>query len=245
MSEIKLTPALPHGALEQVLPGLYHLTGTVALKGPVTFRFSRAMTVIQEGERLVLVNSVRLDEAGLAALDALGRVTDVVRIAGFHGMDDAFYKTHYGAKVWAVRGQAYTRGFETDPARAYFKPDVELDERTPLPVEGARLIVIGSKPPEGALLLERQGGVLITGDSLQNWTRADDYFNLAGSLFMKVAGFIRPFNVGPGWYKQAKPPLEQVRGLLDLPFDRVLPGHGAPVLSDAREAFRPAVERLR
>ena len=54
---------------------------------------------------MILVNSVRLDVAGLAALEALGRVTDVIRLAGNHGMDDPFYKDRYGAKVWAVRGQ--------------------------------------------------------------------------------------------------------------------------------------------
>jgi hypothetical protein len=44
-------------------------------------RFSRNMTTLRDGERLVLVNCVRLHEAGLASLDALGTVTDPIRLA--------------------------------------------------------------------------------------------------------------------------------------------------------------------
>src|SRR5690242_10374266 len=100
-----LPAALPHGELRAILPDLYFVTGTLALPGFVPMRFSRNMTVVREGERLIVINSVRLDDAGLAELDKLGKVTDVVRLAGNHGMDDPFYKQRYGAKVWVVRGQ--------------------------------------------------------------------------------------------------------------------------------------------
>jgi len=106
-------PAAPHGSLREVLPDVFFVTGTMAMSvGIVPVRFSRNMTVIREGTRLVLVNSVRLDDAGLAALDALGKVTDVIRLAGFHGMDDPFYAERYGAKVWALAGQSYVSGFD-------------------------------------------------------------------------------------------------------------------------------------
>ncbi len=96
------------------------------MSGPLPVRFSRNMTIVQEGERLVLVNSVRLNEEGLARLDALGKVSDVIRLAGFHGMDDPFYADRYGAKVWAVKGQRYVAGFKTRSERTYFAPDVEF-----------------------------------------------------------------------------------------------------------------------
>src|SRR5579871_4123106 len=44
--------ALPHGALREVLPGLFFVTGTVPMPGPLPVRFSRNMTVVREGERL-------------------------------------------------------------------------------------------------------------------------------------------------------------------------------------------------
>src|SRR5678816_253000 len=116
-------PALPHGDIREVLPGIYFVTGTLAMPGPLPMRFSRNMTIIREGDRLVLVNSIRLGDAGLAALDALGKVTDVIRLAGYHGMDDPFYRERCKAKVWAVSGQRYTSGFDANTPNVYFEPD--------------------------------------------------------------------------------------------------------------------------
>jgi hypothetical protein len=236
--------ALPHGELREVLPGIHFVTGTIAMPGLLPVRFSRNMTIVREGDRMILVNTVRLDEKGLAALDALGRVTDVVRLAANHGMDDPFYKDRYGAKVWAVKGQRYTAGFDTSSPKTYFAPDAEMDATTTLPFEGARLHVIASNPPEGLLVLERHGGVAIVGDALQHWAAADPYFNFMGRHMLRMMGFIRPHNVGPGWLRQGKPPKEHLRAILDLGFTKLLPSHGEPVLGDALQAFRPAIERV-
>jgi hypothetical protein len=235
---------LPHGDLTEILPGLHFVTGTVAMPGPLSPHVSRNMTVVREGERLVLVNSVRLDDRGLAALDALGKVTDVLRIAAAHGMDDPFYKDRYGAKVWAVKGQRYTPGFAAS-APAYFEPDVEMEPTTKLPLEGARLQVIHSLRPEGLLLLDRDDGVLVSGDCLQNWAAVDAYSSFFTGVMMRVMGFIKPYNVGPAWLKNGKPPIEEMRAILGLPFTKVIPAHGSPALVDARERYRPAIERLR
>ncbi len=63
------------------MPGLYFVTGTIKMPGPLPVQFSRNMTVVRRGDRLVLVNSVRLDDAGIATLATLDKVTDVVRLA--------------------------------------------------------------------------------------------------------------------------------------------------------------------
>jgi hypothetical protein len=243
MSDRIHPPALPHGDLREVLPGIHFVTGTIAMPGPLPVTFSRNMTVIREGERLVLVNSLRLNERGLAALDALGKVTDVIRLAANHGIDDAFYAQHYGARVWAVRGQKYIAGFSQE-GPSYFTPSVEMEASTPLPLEGAKLVTIGSSPPEGILLLERQGGIAISGDCLQNWAKVDPYFSFLGRLMMKMFGFIKPHNIGPGWLRQGKPPKEHLRGILDHDFAIVFPGHGEPVLRNARDSYRAAIERV-
>jgi hypothetical protein len=234
-------PARPHGELREVLPDLSFVTGTIRMAAPV--RFSRNMSVVRRGDRLILVNSVRLDDAGLAALDKLGKVTDVIRLAAFHGMDDPFYAERYGAKVWVVKGQRYTAGFKPTAADTYFTPHHEMDATTELPIPGAKLIMIDSTPPEGMLLLPEHGGVVISGDCLQNWAAPDEYFSWLGRVMMKRMGFITPHNVGPGWLKQAKPPKDQLRAILGLPFANVLPAHGTPVVGDALDRYRPALER--
>ena len=237
-------PAWPHGELREIFDDIFFVQGTVAMNRLI--RFSRNMTVLRHGDSLTVVNSMRLDESGLEALDALGNVKHVVRICGFHGMDDPFYKDRYGATVWAVEGMRYVKGFKNtraDPP-TYFAPDQWLTADSELPVPGARLHVFSScHPPEAILLLDRDGGVALTGDSLQNWDEPDEYFSLAGTAVMKVMGFFKPCNVGPGWLKSAKPSDDEVRGILDLDFDHVLPVHGAPVLGDARDKFEPAIRK--
>ncbi len=237
-------PAQPHGELDEVLPGVFLVTGTIRLPGPLPVRFSRNMTVVREGERLVLLNSVRLDEAGLAKLDRLGKVTDVIRLAGNHGLDDPFYADRYGAKVWALKGQRYTPGFDTKAPDTYFTPQVEVDAATVLPITGARIHFIQSQPTEGLLLLALHEGVLVSGDCLQNWATTDAYFSWLARRLMPRMGFIRPHNVGPAWFKQSKPPIDEVRAILGLPFTNVLPAHGTPVIGGALERYRPVIEAL-
>ena len=193
-----------HGDLAELFPGVHLVTGSVGLKGPPPMRFSRNMTVIVQDGEVSLINSVRLDDAGLAALEALGTVSHVFRLAGFHGMDDPFYKDRYGAKVWSVDAP-YLAGFG-DGSTPYFKADTVIDESTALPLKDTRLVAIKSaKTAEALLHLDRESGILISGDCLQNWGRTNRYFNIPGRVMMKMLGFIKPHNVGPGWLKAAKP----------------------------------------
>lgn len=235
--------ALKHGAIRELFPDVFFVTGCMNMAPLMSF--SRNMTIVREGERLVLINSVRLGDAGLAELDALGKVTDVLSIAGFHGRDDAFYKDHYGARVWDLQGHIYAKGVKTDvkPSDAYFHADEQMGPETTLPLAGAKLHCFQTQAaPEALLHLERGPGIVVAGDSLQNWAEPDAYFSLAGKLMMRGMGFFKEHNLGPGWVKGAKPERASVRGVLDMEFDHLLPAHGAEVMGDAREKFRPSIE---
>ncbi|MEQ8278461.1 MAG: hypothetical protein RMA76_31950 [Deltaproteobacteria bacterium] len=244
---MRFPPALPHGPVEEVLDGVFFVTGTAAMGGPVAIRFSRNMTIFRRGRSLTIVNSMRLNDVGLEELDRLGKVDHVVRIAGFHGLDDAFYRDRYGAKLWAVEGQAYAKGFtnaNVRPEDGYLQPDVWMTPDTELPIDDARLIVLRGLVPEGMIYVDRHDGLLVSGDCLQNYGVTDRYFSTLGALVMRFMGFIKPHNVGPGWLKGAKPNKGDVRALLDLEFDHVLPVHGVRVIGGAKEKYRPAIERL-
>lgn len=230
-----------HGEIEEVFPDVFFVTGSLKM-GP-GLRISRNMTVVRDGESLTVVNSVRLDDAGLKALDALGKVEHVIRLAGFHGMDDPFYKDRYGAKVWAVRGMKYRTGLTPKKGQdVYFEADEALDAESDLPIEGARLYTFDVKPPEGILVLERGGGIAIGGDALQNWGGTNRYFSFLGKVMMRVLGFIAPHKLGRGWLKATNPTAATIRGVLDLEFDHFLPAHGERVEGGARDKFRPAIE---
>ncbi len=244
MSKFRPFPeAQEHGEITEVFPDIHFVTGTAAMAGRLPMRFSRNMTIIRQDGRLTLVNTVRLSEDGLTALDALGDVEHVIRLAGFHGMDDPFYQSRYGARVWSVDAP-YLPGFG-EGSEPYLEPDIVLDDRTELPVKDARLVLFKSATPgEGLLLLDREGGIVVSGDCLQNWAKTDRYFSLPARILMPMMGFIKAHNVGPGWRKVAKPDTAEIKGVLDLDFAHVLPAHGAPVIGNAKDRFTPAINGL-
>ena len=242
MADREFPPAMRHGDIREIFPDIFFVTGTMRIAGK-PMAFSRNMTIVRDNGSLTLINSVRLDEHGLRALEQLGSVDNVIHIAGFHGMDDAFYKDRYDATVWAIKGQSYVSGFDPD-AEPYFFADELINAASALPIQGSRLYEFRSaKPPEGVIVLLRDGGILISGDSLQNWKRPDRYFSLMARVMMRFGGFIKPFNIGPGWSKVAKPSSDDFTGLFDLRFEHVLPAHGEEVIGDAKKLFRPAIEK--
>ena len=237
---------MKHGDLEQVFENIFLVTGTAAIKKPLPICFSRNMVIVRNDDELTLINSVRLSEQGLQQLDALGRVKHVIRLAGFHGMDDPFYKDRYGATVWSVDAP-YASGTSTEPTAEdiYFEPDLTITPATDLPIPDAQVVLIDSaKPKEALLLLAYEEGILISGDCMQNWQKPDRFFNFFARIFMKKGGFIRAGNIGPAWFKFTKPEAVQIKNILDLDFQHVLPAHGAPAIGNAKELFRPAIAEL-
>lgn len=237
-------PASPHGPLEQVFDRIWFVRGGVRMPMLMPIKIGRSMTVLaDDAGSLTLVNSMRLSDRGLSELEGLGKIEHVVRLGGFHGRDDGFYRDRYGARVHAVRGQQYLRGLGKKKAEPYMEPDEWLSEDSGLPIAGARLKVFASSNPlEAVCLLERDGGILITGDSLQHTPMPDEFYNFPAKIMMKRFGFLKPYNVGPGWLQFAHPSAADVRSIIDLDFDHVLPGHGTAVIGDAKAKYRPALE---
>ena len=220
---------MPHGKLTEVFSNIYLVTGTSrpTFQGQA-WQFSRNMTVIREGGSLTLINTVRLDDEGLAALDALGAVQAIIKLGAFHGMDDAFYLNRYpDAKLWAPAGMPHDADHETD---------VEMTPGGEMPFKQASLFVFeSSKMPEGLIIIEREGGILIACDSLQNWDRVDEYFSDESGKVMTQMGFIKPANIGPGWRQAVDPQKADFDRVSALSFKHLIPAHGTPLLNTAHE----------
>jgi hypothetical protein len=232
-----LPPALPHGALEEVFPDVYFVAGTMqtVLMG-ADWQFSRNMTVVRDAGALTLINSVRLDDAGLAQLEALGRVANVVKIGALHGRDDAFYKTRYGAALWAPAGMQHEHGLTADRALV---PGGEM------PFAGCSVFDFRTtRLPECILRIDRDGGILVACDSLQNWLAPDDFFSDASRGTMTEMGFFQPSNLGPLWMQLNEPQAEDFVRLRELPFRHALCGHGAPLRDTAKEAYTDRFRRV-
>lgn len=224
----------PHGPLEPLFGDVWRVVGS-ALMAPF-MRLSRNMVVIRRGEELTLVNAVRLDDAGLASLDALGRVTNVVRI-GVHGMDDAFYVDRYAASRWAMPGQ---------PALSEAAPNRVLGAEG-LPVRDAELFSFEhTKKPEGALLLGQDGGLLLTCDSVQHWEPMR-FATAPMKLATRFMGFQHPAQIGPPWKKMMTPGGGSLRPdfdrLVQLPFRHLMGGHGGLLRDEGPAVLAESIAR--
>jgi len=232
----KFPPVLgPQGALEPIFTDVHRVWGSVKLAPPI--RITRNMVVITHGGELSIIGAVRLRTAEEKRLEALGEIKHLIKL-GTHGMDDAYYRDRYGAKLWALPKARLTEGLTVDE---------ELREDR-LPVPDAKLFVFEhTVAPEAALLLERDGGVLITCDSVQHWT------NTAGcSLMAKLAtrfmGFMKPAQIGPPWRKAMTPEGGSLQPdferLAALPFAHLVGGHGGVLRDQARERLAETILRV-
>jgi hypothetical protein len=194
------------------------------------------MTIIRDGDSLTLVNTIRLDKNGLARLDRLGTVKNIVKLGSFHGRDDAFYLDRYGATLWAPAEMEHERGVKTG---------ADLAPGQPGPCPDALVFSFEtSSVPEVILCLERQGGILVSCDSLQNWDGPDVYFDEASAVMLEKQGFFQPANIGPGWRNAAKPERSDFTRLIELKFRHLLSAHGKPLLNDAHQAVSATIQKV-
>lgn len=226
--------ALAHGDITEVFSDIFFVTGAMeTVLQEMDWEFSRNMTVIRDGERLILINSVRLGEQGLAELDRLGRVTDVIRLGCLHGRDDAFYVDRYNAEYWVMPGME-----EGDNSARLLSSDQ-------LPITDASLFSFDTTAiPEGILHINRDGGVLVACDALQNWLKPDEYFSDASKALMESMNFFTPANVGPVWAQVATPSGADFSRLSQLTFKHALCGHGEPLRDTAFNDFSGTFQRI-
>ena len=229
-------PAYPHQPIERIGNDLFIARGSIRMN-PL-LRISRNMAIVRSGDELTLINPIRLDDAGLRELDALGAVKHIMRLGGAHGSDDPFYVDRYKPAFWCQEG-----------GTMYREPPIDhvLTEEGPLPFAGARLICFKSASfPECALLLTTDKGVLLTCDSLQTYADFSNS-NLPARLLLPFVGFSKSTLIGPIWLKIATPGGGTLRAdferLLELPFDALLAAHGTFLKSGAHAAVQRAIAK--
>ena len=262
-------PAARHGKVTQVADDIYMVRGRMP-STPArpwferTFmHFSRTMTVLRcpdgaDGHDLTLINTIRLNEAGLAQLQKLGRIAHIVRLGSFHGVDDAFYVDRFDAQYWTVAGMEHAPGFGGE---------AQILARDNLPVEGADWFEFADlRFPEGVMILSAtldRPGVAITTDSIQNHTGALDRDNsLLVSFAINKIGLKGPARLGPIWMRDQveytgaaledgavkraqmiaclRPQYEAL--IRDFEFEMLMPGHGWPIHQGAREQIATSIE---
>lgn len=236
---IQFTPAWPHGDIREVLPDVFFVTGTNKIHHEgVDIQTSRNMVILRKGSELTLVNTVRLNEEGLKKLESLGSVTHIVRIGAFHGRDDAFYRTHYPmAQLWGLKGMTYESGL---------KPDRDLLPNGDMPFPGCSVFVFETSTlPEGILHINRDEGILISCDSIQNITSTDEFYSTDTAKSFQDQGLVKAANISPVWLGATHTNAGDFNRLLKtMTFRHLLTAHGEPLMNTAYEQLTATIKRV-
>ena len=220
---------LPHDPPKQIAEDLFVIHGCV--KPNAVVRFTRNMTIVRDQGQLTLINPVRMDDAGLLALEKLGKIAHVLRLGPMHGRDDSFYVDRYSAEFWSFEG-----------GTTYTTPVIKqvLSEGGALPFSNAKLFELKHVvEPEGVILLERSPGILLTCDAIQSYTTFPHmpHTNWLARRMLPLLGFNRETLIGPLWMKLAVKDRDGIKAeferLLKLDFDQLLSAHGTFVPKNA------------
>ncbi len=231
---------LPHDPPKQIAEDLFVVHGCV--KANAVVRFTRNMTIVRDQGQLTLINPVRMDDAGLLALEELGEIAHVLRLGPMHGMDDPFYVDRYSANFWAFEG-----------GTTYTTPTIThaLSESGALPFSNAKLLALSHViQPEGAILLERSPAILLTCDAIQSYATFPHlpHTNWLARRLLPVMGFNRETLIGPLWMKHAVADRDGIKAeferILRLDFDQLLSAHGTFVSKNAHAEVEHAFEKM-
>lgn len=230
--------AMPHGQIKKIFDDVFFVTGSMKNEffGSM-WQFSRNMTIVRENRKLSILNSVRLDEEGLKALDDLGEVTNIIRLGDMHGVDDPFYLDRYQqAKFWALPDMGIQDGIQID------KPLVENGE---MPFSDSSLFIFKTVTrPECIIRLNREGGIMISCDALQNWTEPDCFFCQDTVKTMTEMDFFKKANLGPAWMHGSQPKADDFIRLKQVSFKHALCGHGEPLLDIAQQEYHKTFNHI-
>lgn len=226
---------MPHGSIEEIANDVFWVQGSIQFAPGM--RLTRNMAIVRSGEELTVVSPVRLSPTGEAELERLGKVRHVVKIGFFHGVDDAYYLERFGATYWALPDGARSQ----DP-----RPDEELRPDS-LPIHDAKLFEFrDTKDKEGALLIGRAGGILITCDAVQHWSNTKGC-SFPARLASHLIGFRRrPAQIGPPWRKRMTPTGASLKSdferLAELDFAHLIGAHGNPLRDTAKQDLKATVQ---
>lgn len=233
---------LPHDPMEQLADNLWRVEGEVP-----NMQLRRVMTVVRlaSGD-LVLHSAIAMDDAGMEALEELGRPAFLVVPNGWHRLDAARYKARYpDLKVVCPAGARRSVGKVVPVDHDYGDlPQPEADDDT------VRFAHFGErKQAEGAMLVRSPDGVsVVFADTLFNlphqpgcvWFFYGRVMGSSGGPKVTLIGRLMLLFTRTG--KQTRAWME--RTAETEPVVRLIPGHGQVVTQDAAATLKTVASRL-
>lgn len=238
---------LPHGAIEELAPNLWHVTGTL----PSSTMVPREMVLYRLPDASLLIHSaIALNEPEMAKLESLGTPKILIVPNRIHRLDAGVYKQRYpqlivvcpaAAKPYVEQVVAVD-GIAEEVLRAYgiichepagIRPQ-ELVYELPLPT-GKALVFTDILFNLNKSYLQQH---LPTGEFLLQWL---------GASVIGSSGFFGITGLGRRFFMQERNAYRQwLETLADgIPDLRVISvAHGSPIVADCNYRLREAAARL-
>jgi hypothetical protein len=224
----------PHGPIDFVDDGLFVVCGRWKRS-----RFERKMTVFRLGSGELAVHSaIAMDEAGMAALEAIGRLAWILVPNTLHGSDASWYSDRYPSARVLVPAEARATLFEK-----LRRIDGSLDEDWPELFHGEVAVVPlrGTRIAEVAFVHGPSRTLVLT-DAVFNYRERD----LPGlsRLFMRANrayGRFGPSRIFTTFVISDRSAFsDSIDALLEHEFDRVIMSHGRVLATGGKAAIRDA-----
>lgn len=189
---------------------------------------NRNMVVVRDGQDLIIINAVRLNDENLQYLNQLGVVKHVIRLGDFHGLDDQYYLDTFSANFWSQEQH------QTYPELV---PNKIIDTDVMPPIKNSQFFIFKSaKFPESVLLL-KEYKLLITTDSIQYWNHWG-HTSFLSKIILFVMGFRLGFFIGKPWLKRVSSHQNSLKDdfqkLLALDFTSLVAAHGDVLKDEAK-----------
>lgn len=234
-------PAYKHDKIEEVFANVFRVrVQNIEKLFGINLSFNRNMIIVREGQDLTLINSARLSEQGLAELEQLGTVKNLVSMGCAHGKDDRFYIDRYTPKTFFLKGLRHIKGIK--------ECDVVLSNDSEKPFQNCEVTILElGKRIEGAITIQRDGGILLLCDTISTPAQEAKYFNVASKILFTLFGVHKTISQGKTIVpktlifncKIKKRDLEPLR---NLSFNHLLSAHGDPIHDNAHEMVVAAID---
>lgn len=210
---------LPHQKLKQKYENIYTLVGSMQLFK--VFKYSRNMVILKSGNKLCLVNPIRLSAQEEKKLLELGSIHAILKLGRLHSVDLPYYMDRFSPKLWASRKDSFVQAHN-------YPIDIDLETDPELPFLDLQIYSFKtSKENEAIAFLPKEGGIVLACDAFVNMKKIDPMANWIVKLLSNLLD--EPTYIGPNWYKIMRPSKEDFDKVLSFDFDKMIPAHG-PIL---------------
>lgn len=224
----------PHGPITLVDDGLFVVEGRWK-RSP----FERKMAVFRLANGEVAVHSaIAMDDAGIAALEAIGRVAWILVPNRIHCSDAGWYAERFpSARVLVpaeIRRKLFERISRIDGSIDDDWPEPLRDELAVVPLRGTRIGEVAFVHGPSRTLILTDACFHYRGKDLPLFSRLVMRVNGAYGRF-GTSRFFRTFAVTDRGALRIS-----LEALLELDFDRVIVSHGRTLLTGGKDALRDA-----